>query len=403
VSEALEFVRGLWIRAQLEAPPYVQRAVIPRLHEAKEIARLLARPHLPVYQLRGQGYGGPLTVAYVGLDFTKPFMKDLMFADGSVEQEIGRIPFWRCEEIANLSPADVIIVEATKHLVRRLSGRNAIVVPQLVDHILDVRGDWEDVKKRFRKSVRFERRLTKKHGYQYEVSHEDRDFETFYHDMYLPTVESRYGTLASPISAGEAYQYFRRGALFLVKRDGRRVCGSVCYLEQGVVQFIIMGLLNGDEQLMREGAVGALNCLRIQWANQQGYEAVNFLGSGARLRSSLFQYKRKWGTAVSVSPRLHRRIWIKVRRLTPAVSQFLKENPFIVVDRDGKLHGLIVVDDPSDVSTETKEEWEKRYVTPGLSSLVVRSVSSFAEEPVSVSIPDLVIPIPSSSDRENGR
>ncbi|TEU11856.1 MAG: hypothetical protein E3J21_22585, partial [Anaerolineales bacterium] len=89
MNKALKFIRDLWIKAQLEAPPSVQRAIIPLLHEAKEIARLLARPYLPIYQLQGQGQGGPLTVTYVGLEFTKPFLKSLIFVEDPVEQQVG--------------------------------------------------------------------------------------------------------------------------------------------------------------------------------------------------------------------------------------------------------------------------------------------------------------------------
>jgi hypothetical protein len=215
--------------------------------------------------------------------------------------------------------------------------------------------------------------------------------------MYLPTMKARHGALASPVSASKAYQYFRHGLLFFVKRDGQRVCGSVCYLEQDLVHFMIMGVINGDQQLIKEGAVGALNCLRIQWANQHGYKAVNFLGSGARLSSGLFQYKRKWGTTVSIPPHLHRQIWIEIRHNTPAVSCFLKENPFIVVDKDGKLHGLIMVDDLHNVSPEIKKKWEKDYATPGLSSLLIHSVSHFAQGHTNVNESALVIPIPPNS------
>jgi hypothetical protein len=142
---------------------------------------------------------------------------------------------------------------------------------------------------------------------------------------------------------------------------------------------MIMGVINGDQQLMKEGAVGALYSLRIQWANQQGYKAVNFLGSDPHLASGLFKYKRKWCATIKVPPHLHRQIWITIRRNTPAVSQFFKENPFVVVDKSGKLHGLIVVDDPHNVSAETRQEWEKRYATPGLSSLCVRSINDFVQ------------------------
>jgi hypothetical protein len=373
------------------------------LHETKEIARLLIRPYLPVYQLQGQGQGGPLVVTYVGLEYAKPFLKSILFAESPVEQQVARIPFWRYDKLADLPSSDIIIVEAAKHLIRKLPRQNAIVWPRFVQHILDVRGDWQDVKSRFHKSARYELRLTQRYDYQYEVSHDDQDFEMFYRDMYLPTTKNRHGALSSPVSASEAYEYFRHGLLFLVKRDGRPVCGGVCYLEQDTVHFRLMGVINGDQRLIKERVVGAMNCLRIQWANQHGYKAVNFLGSGARLDSGHFQYKRKWGTTVSIPPHSHRLIWIGIRQNTPAVSRFLKENPVIVVDKNGKLHGLIIVDDPHNVPAETRKEWEKRYATPGLSSLLIRSVSSFADEPANINDPDLVIPIPPSSSFGNGQ
>ena len=402
MGKTSEFVQKIWIKAQLDMPLSLRHAVVPRLHEAKEIARLMFRPCLPVYQMQGQGQGGPLTVTYIGLDYAKPFLKSILFPGGAAEQPVGRVFWGRCGEVVDLSPSDIVIVEGTRHLIRTLPRQDALVLPQFVYHILDVRGDWQDVKSRFRKSVRHELRLTRKHGYQYEVSYDDRDFETFYRRMYLPTMKLRHGALASPMSFNRAYQHFRHGLLFFVKRDGQRVCGSVCYLDDDTVHFMILGVLDGSQELMREGAVGALYCLRVQWANERGYKAVNFLGSDPFPGDSLFRFKRKWGTAVSVPPHLHRQIWIGIRRNTPAVARFLKENPFIVVDGDGDLHGHIVVDDSRDVTPETVEEWEKRYVTPGMSDLLIRSVGSFAAESADGRGPDLVIPISAGATLGDG-
>ena len=69
-----------------------------------------------------------------------------------------------------------------------------------------------------------------------------------------------------------------------------------------------------------------------------------------------------------------------------------------MVDKDEKLHGLIVVDDSGSVSAEMIEDWEKRYATPGLSSLVVCSVRDFTEGVADIHDPDLVIPISSHAD-----
>lgn len=403
MNRVLKFIHNLWTEAQLKAPPSMQRTLIPRLYEAKEIACLLVRPYASVYQLHGQGQGGPLTMSYIGSQFVKTILKNNLFVEEPVEQLVGRIPFWRYGQLADLSSSDIVVIQAAKHLIHRLSRENAIVWPGTVDHTVDVQGDWQELRKRFRKSVRRnELRLVRKYGYEYDLSRDSRDLEDFYYRMYLPTVNERHGEQASPISIDEAYLYFRLGWLFRVKRDDDWVSGVVCYPVQDVVIAKISGVKDANSRLIQEGATAAIYYAAVHWANQHGYEAVNFLGSTARLGSGLFQHKRKWGTTVSIPSHSCRLVWIKVQRFTPAVSWFLKEKHLIVVDRDGRLHGLIVVDDPHAVPAETRKEWEKCYATPGLGSLLIRSVTSFAVEPASVSDPDWVIPTPPSSISGSG-
>jgi hypothetical protein len=381
VSKPSELIHTWWVAAQLKAPPFVQRAVIPRLHEAKEVARLLARPYMPVYQMQGQAQGGPLTVTFAGLEYTKPYLTEILFVEKPVERKAGRILFWRCDELAALSSDDIVIVAAAKHLIGRLPRQNAIVLPQLVDHIIDTQGGWEDIKSNFHKGVRRqELRLARKYDYQCEISYDSRDFAAFYSDMYLPTMKSRHGALASLMPINEAYQYFQHGFLLFVTRNGRRVCGSVCHVEQDTLHGIILGVINADEQMMKEGALGALSIFSIRWANQQGYKAVNFLGSVPYLKSGVFQSKRKWGGTINIPPHSHRRIWIKINRNTPAVSQFLRENPFVMVDDHEKLHGLIMVDDAESITPEIEGQLQERYFTPGMESLLIRSMADSPRE-----------------------
>ena len=391
IGRMSHLMRAAWIGLQLESPPLVRRAVLPRIHEAKDIARLLLKPQLPIDRLRGRGNGGPLDVAYIGLDNARPFVIDILFEDKPGEERIGRAPFWRGEQLATID-ADLVIVEAAKHVIRRLPGRNAIVLPQFVRHMVDVRGDWQQVKSRFHKKARHEWNQVQKQNYEYEISHDAQDFEAFYRDMYLPTMRTRHGDLASPTSIDEAREYFRRGFLFWLKRDGQRACASLGYTEQGILHFLIMGVLAADEQLMKEGVVTAMNLLRLHWANQNGFAGVNFLGSNPFLNDGLFQYKRRWGGAINVPPHLHRQLWIKINRRTPAVAEFLQSNPLITVDGRGDLHGLICVDDLRQVTPEQQVEWEKRYATPGLKSLQVRAVDDLIEQPAA-DRPRLVIPI----------
>jgi hypothetical protein len=381
MSKFSELGHWVWMEAQLGAPPFIERAVTPRLHEAKEIARLLAEPYLTLYQWEGQNQGGALTATYAGLGYAGPTLKSLLFTEDPSQEEIGRVSARRPSELANAPANDITVVESSKYLIRKLPRENAVILPFRVQFVLDVQGEWEEVEQRFRRDARRnDMRKAQKYGYEYEISRSETDLEMFYRDMYLPTMEKRHGELAALLPRREAYQLLRYGWLFLTKRDGVYVAGGLCHTRQGILEFKEMGVLDGDEQLMREGAVGAMNYLRIRWAHQEGFKGVN-LGECWPYLSGIFQSKRKWGAVVSIPSHEHKQIWIGIHRNTPAVSQFLKSNPCVIVDSSGELQGLIVVDDSDNITSETESTWHKLYATPGLSGLLVRSVTDLAGKP----------------------
>lgn len=375
MNKLLELFHWMWIEMGLSSSPLVQDKVLPYLHQAKDTARLLSKPYLTIYRWRGQSESGPLTASYAGLGYAAPFIKSILFAEESTVTEVEKIPIWHPNKLANLSDSDLTIIEASKHLTRKLSGNNAVILPFQVSLVLDVRGSWEDVKRGFHRHMRKnELRFVRKYGYEYSVSHNDQDFDLFYHSMYLPTLKTRYLDLASPMSVQEAYQYFRHGLLFLIKREGKCVSGALCFLNRDVVAIGSLGVIDADEQLMKEGAQGVAWYSIIHWANQERYKYVDFGGCWPYIEG-VFAYKRKWGSVASVSPRHeNKRIWIKIQRDTPAVHQFLKENPCVIIDEKGELRILIVSDDPGNFTSEAETRWHQQYAMPGISGLLIRSV-----------------------------
>jgi hypothetical protein len=386
MGKLFELSRRFWVEAQLVAPPPIQRAIVPHLHEAKDLLRSF---YLPVYQWSGQGHGGALVVTYAGHPrYTTRTLKSLLFAERAEENEIGRIPFWKLSALVDSEIGDITIIEAVERVIRTLPASGAIVLPFLVQMTLDVQGDWRDVRLRIPgKRRRDQERIVRKCGYSYEVSNSEKDFEMFYHQMYLPTAQRRYGELAGLATIEEVYPYFRHGRLLFVKRNDIYVSAFLCLAHGDVVHAKFGGVFEGDPQLIQEGAQGTVYYATIRWANQQEkYKAVNLEGCLPYLDNPVFRYKRSWGTSVSVAPHLHGRTWIKSQRNIPAVRQFLKDNPFITVDKSGRLQGLIVVDDPDKVSPETKAEWRKCYETLGLDGLLVRSVADIVVESERVGI-----------------
>jgi len=377
MSRLFELSRRLWIETQLVAPRWLQRAAIDPLHRTRRVLRRLSRFYLQIYQWQGQSQSGPLTVSFASWGDSAPFFKHLLFVKEPVEKEIDRVPVSRLSQLTSL-PGDLVIIEADEHLVRKFPRQHSVVMPPRVQFLLDVRGDWRDVELRISRSVRrHEFRLIRKYGYEYEISHSEQDFETFYTEMYLPTMLEKHKEMVAPVPFQEARVYFRHGLLFLVKRDGIWVSGGVCQPQQGTVNFKLLGVKNADQQLVHQGAQAAVYYAVIRWANQEGFEAVNFEGCRSYM-TGLFEYKRKWGTSIGIPPRQYEQIWIRAQRLTPASRQFLIDNPCIIVDEEGRLHALVVTDDADSLTPEAGAEWHKRYMTPGLSDILVRSVADLA-------------------------
>ena len=298
MSKLSKLGRKLWLRAELATSPAIQQRVLPYCYEAKGLLGQCISPYLQVNQWTGEGQRGRLMVNFVGAKPITSLLKNMLFVDRPEEIVIDAVPAWRPDTLANLPTGDITIVEANKHLIRCLPRHQAFVMPAFVEMSLDVRGSWEEVKRRFRKrSVRSDLRLTRKYDYQYEISRTKQDFETFYREMYLPMVEIRHAERGVPMPINEAYEYFQRGFLFFITRGGERMCASLFYLNNDTVYFILVGIINGNQDLMKQGAIGALNALRIRWANQEGYSRVNF-GWYRSFMTKLFSNKRKWGLAL---------------------------------------------------------------------------------------------------------
>lgn len=368
----------LWVEAQLRAPAWAIDTVMPYLHETKEMMRW--RPYLTAHQLQGRNQGGPLTVDYVGLDY-KPTLVDSLFSEKPNVKKLDRTAVWNLSTVADQSDSDLVVIVAGKHLIHSLPRKNAIVLPFIVRMILDVSGDWQDVRSRIHKGVRgHEFRLLRKYGYEYDISSREEDFEMFYHSMYMPTIKARKGDLASPMSIREASLCFRHGFLHLIKRNDQYVAGILSHRYGNYIMSQLMGVIDADEQLMHEGALGSAYYSAIHWANKEEYAGVILGGCVPRLNNTVFQYKRKWGAAVTYSDKIHKHIWIKIKRNTPAVRRFFRDNPAIIVGKHGQLQGLIMIDNPDVVTSAIRNEWDKKYLTPGLECLNICSMEDIFDE-----------------------
>ena len=396
MSRLLKSARSLWIEAQLSAPPTIRHKAISLLGDVKDLVRLSATPFVLACDVHGQSRDGPITVTFINARIAQPRLESLLSLTEPEVRRVFRVPVWRLGDAAARSSSDLVIVQGIRPVIRTLPRERALVLPEFTHHTLDVSGDWSAVEQRIHLNIR-KKKLprVRKRGYEPEISRDARDFDDFYREIYLPTTRIRHGSLSRPMPRYEAEIYFRHGFLLQMKRDGEWVSGALCQPDGDTLQWRLLGVRGADPEEMRQGAYIALYYEAIRWANEHGFRTIDFGETGPYLESGMFRYKRGWGTRLHVPGSARLQLWINVRHLTPSTGSFLKEHPFIVTDESERLHGLIPVDDPALVTAEMRQDWEKRYATPGLESLIVRALESFVEPEGR----DLILPVPAAASR----
>lgn len=392
-----ELAHKLWIEVQLTAPPLLQDTLIAGLKRARELTRLVAKPLLPIDQLSGPGCGGPLTINYVGPAFAKSVVKEAFFTQPVQERHLGQVPFWRIGRMVHDRSVDITFIAAPKWVIRLLPRHTAFVLPHYVDQVIDLTGSWDDVKNRMHKGLRKLLRRTRNYGYEWRLTSNPEDLKRFYHTMYLPTMTDRHGELSSPMSLREASQIFRHGWLFMLKRDGCDVAGGLAHAQNNIFYFIVLGVLNGDPNLVHEGAQTAIYDAVVQWAHKQGYKAVHLMG-GPPYLNNLFLYKRRWGASAVLPDDEHRLLWLKVQRDTPAVRRAMQTTPFIALDEQNNLQVIIIADSAEAITPEVRANWQKDLFTPGLTGYHVYQFNDLLGEspsstPVEVLSPMTAQPI----------
>ncbi len=375
--------RQLLLEAQLGAPPFVQKRIISRLNASKQTLRSVLKPYFKTQRLEGKNEAGPLSVTYVGLETAAlNLVKKHFFREYPRLSNIEQVSISKIQDAVDAADSDLVIVVAGKHITDKLPKKCTLLMPSRVIFQLDIRGSWEDVKGRFRRNVITSKlRLVRKYGYTYRISHDLADLEHYHDNMYVKLMNSQHEELSAPWPKWQSAAYFKHGFLFLAERDGQDVAGILSHPQQKMLTLASMGVLNADRDLLREGALIAAHVFWIEWANEHGFETLDFMDTQHNFTDGVYRAKRQWGAEV-FPPKDDSRMWMKIKNDTPAVRQCLKDNPLIVIGDSNKFQGLITVDDTASISDKDKKNWEKWYATPGVEKLLAYSIEDLLNDPV---------------------
>lgn len=242
---------------------------------------------------------------------------------------------------------------------------------EFVQQIIDTSGSWEDVRSRFSKTRhQITNRFVEKTGLDYRISHDLQEFDHFYHRMFVPHIQKRYGDLSDIESYEEMKEFFLRGLLLFVTKGNEAVAGALCLVQDGTLVFRRAGVLDGDETHIKVGAQTALYYFQIRYAMDQHLHAVDTMASVSLLNDGVYLHKRGWGAAVYPYGGSHNWVYFFHAGPSQKIARFFADNPLIAHSDQG-LAGIVGIADASSVSDETIQDLIRQYRAGGLHGFTV--------------------------------
>jgi hypothetical protein len=208
-------------------------------------------------------------------------------------------------------------------------------------------------------------RRVRRAGFVAEVSHDPADLEFFYERMFLPHTRRQFGAYADIEPVEAMAPFFDRGFLVFASREGVRLTGSLCHVEDGRFVYRRMGVLDGDRAHLASGAQAANYHFFVTLAGEMGCRAVDLMNSRPFPNDGVFRYKRDWGASVRPEPGAERDIYHFHLGDPRAIARFYAENPAIVSTEQG-LEVLTGVGD--DVALDAGDLC-RRLWSPGIDGL----------------------------------
>jgi hypothetical protein len=324
-----------------------------------------------------------LTILYAGSENKLNYFMQLGFAGDCKVTYLGKawLPLIfnmakRKEDTYSLFVADL-----PSFLTKGLK-KNYFHVPCWIKGEIDIPDDCSSRIKKNR-SLQSDMRRIKKFGLDFETTNEDARFHSFYHDMYLPYINNRYGDVAIIEKYPVVKKQFSECDLILIKSGNQEIAGGLIARKRSKARLFCFGIKDSNLDYVRNGAMAALYHYSIQYLREKGCKKVDLGGSRPFLRDGVLTYKRKWG--LKLTSKSEDTFVIKLLKQTGGSKGFLVNNPFIFND-GRKFIEAIFVDSMANNNGFLDKILDKYYYE-GLSGINVYSLEDQDTiQPLTVSV-----------------
>jgi len=328
--------------------------------------------------------GESLNALISGKDNAVAFFSDLLYSGQPSKTDLGKSFVWKVKSKARaVQPnPDLIFVEFDRFYASIFERKGFVPLPKWVLFTLDISKSFPELMRAIKnKSLDNNLRKMKKNEFSFEITRDPEKFDLFYHHMYVPLAEKRFGEASWIFDYHHLKRLLENGQLLLVKRNNEYLSGALL-LERGKSVFShSLGVKEGNIEYIGQGAITASYYFTIHWAKKSGYEWIDFGYCRPFLKDGVFVYKKRWGMVIkNINRSMGLGVFgLRIFRITKSVRSFLAENPFVFIDHN-KLRGLIVADQDQPLTSENVQLLMRIHHIHGLDNTVIVSSKGFTRE-----------------------
>lgn len=298
---------------------------------------VLRRLRRPVTLLTGPGrHGGePLECAWVGADPVRlAAWKRLLFA-GVDAVPLGTHPLARLRaRLAAARPDCCAILWESTRLTRAAAWPHpALHVPGAVHTWLDLSVSETERLRDGPTGFANARRLVRKNRFRHEVTRAPDACRRFYDDMYVPYLRARHAGSERVLPFEALFADPGSFDLFVVSEGESPAAGAVVHYRDGRATLGFFGVVGGDFERVRRGALGAAYSLVAAELSGRGHRRLDLGESSPFLTDGVTRHKVRLRARLDPSRQPPPGVVLSPLSDAPGLRSFLASGPFLVHGR----------------------------------------------------------------------